>query len=105
MNKTISVLVADDNTELNNEMTDFIKTQPDMTAYQAFDGEEAFKMILETNPDVIILDLVMPKLDGKGLINKLNNTKLDKKPRIICIPYRLWQLTWFYHQDMQIFVC
>lgn len=83
MNKTISVLVADDNTELNNEMTDFIKTQPDMTTYQAFDGEEAFKMILETNPDVVILDLVMPKLDGKGLINKLNNTKLDKKPRII----------------------
>lgn len=83
MNKKISVLIADDNKELNNGIFEFIKTQPDMTAYQAFDGNETFNMILETQPDIMILDLVMPNLDGIGLIKKLKNTKLEKTPKII----------------------
>lgn len=84
MNNKISVLVADDNKELSDELCGHIRTQPDMTlAAVANDGDEAYKLILETRPDVVILDLVMPKLDGIGVLKKLNATPLPKRPKII----------------------
>lgn len=83
MNK-ISVLVADDNKNVNDELCDAIKSQSDMTlAGNAFDGEEAYKLIIETRPDVVILDLVMPKLDGIGVLKRINNAPLPKRPKII----------------------
>lgn len=84
MNNNISVLIADDNEELAKELAEHIKSESDMTvASIAFDGEEAYKLILETHPDVVILDLVMPKLDGIGVLKRLRNAPLPKKPKII----------------------
>lgn len=84
MNKKISVLIADDHKELATELTNFINAEADMTtAATAYDGEEAYKLILETHPDVVILDLVMPKLDGIGVLNKLKNSPLPKRPKIV----------------------
>ena len=84
MKKKISVLIADDNEKLNRELSDCVKSRSDMTlASQAYDGEEAYKLILETSPDAVILDLVMPKLDGIGIIKKLSNAPLPKHPKII----------------------
>lgn len=84
MNNKISVLIADDNEELVSELSNHIKTENDMIlASTAFDGEEAYKLILETRPDVVILDLVMPKLDGIGVLKRLKNAPLPKRPKII----------------------
>lgn len=84
MNNKISVIIADDNKELNDELSEFIKTQNDMTlTASAYDGEEAYALILETHPDVVILDLVMPKLDGIGVLKKLQNSPLPKRPKIV----------------------
>lgn len=84
MNKKISVLIADDNKELTTELSEFIKSEADMTlAAVAHDGEEAYALILETHPDVVILDLVMPKLDGIGVLKKLQNSPIPKRPKII----------------------
>lgn len=84
MNNKISVLVADDNEELTSELSEQIKAENDLElAATAYDGEEAYKLILETHPDVVILDLVMPKLDGIGVLKKLRSTPLPKKPKII----------------------
>lgn len=84
MNNKISVLIADDNHELSEELSAAIEAQSDMTlAAAAHDGEEAYKLILETRPDVVILDLVMPKLDGIGVLKRLNAAPLPKRPKII----------------------
>lgn len=84
MNNKISVLVADDNKSLNDELCEAIRTQSDMRlAAAAYDGEEAYKLILETRPDVVILDLVMPKLDGIGVLKRLGAAPLPKRPKII----------------------
>lgn len=84
MNNKISVLIADDNEELVSELANHIKAEGDMIlASTAFDGEEAYKLILETRPDVVILDLVMPKLDGIGVLKRLRNAPLPKRPKII----------------------
>ncbi len=84
MEKKISVLVADDNEKVNAELSEQIRSESDMTlAASAYDGEEAYKLILETAPDVVVLDLVMPKLDGIGVIRKLQNAPLSKRPKIV----------------------
>ena len=84
MNNKISVLVADDNREVREELSGYIKTQPDLLlAAEAHDGSEAYNLILETHPDVVVLDLVMPKLDGIGVLKKLAASPLPKRPKVI----------------------
>ena len=82
MNKKIIVLIADDNTEMAQALGDHINTQDDMkTVSIAADGEEAWGLIKETRPDVVILDMVMPKLDGIGVLKRIR--KLSQKPVVI----------------------
>lgn len=84
MENKISVLIADDNIEITQSLSNHLKTFSDMKAvFTASDGVEAYKLILETAPDVVLLDLVMPNLDGTGVLKKLRNTQLAKKPKII----------------------
>lgn len=84
MNKRISVLIADDNEEITNELANHINAEEDMTvAATAANGEEAYKLILETHPDIVILDLVMPKLDGIGVLKRLQKAPLPKRPKIV----------------------
>ena len=45
----------------------------------ACNGEEAYKMIKTKEPDVVLLDIVMPKLDGLGVIDKVKKDKTLKK--------------------------
>lgn len=80
----ISVLVVDDNKEIVETLTTYINVTSDiMLVGFAYDGQSAYEMILKTRPDVVILDLIMPVLDGYGVLQKLENTGLDKRPKII----------------------
>ena len=80
----ISVLVVDDNKEIVETLTMCINAASDMTlAGVAYNGQSAYQMILKTKPDVVILDLIMPVLDGYGLLRKLQDISLDKQPKII----------------------
>ena len=84
MNNNISVLIADDNEDLAKELSSYIGAKPNMTVTAiATDGEEAYTLISQTRPDVIILDLVMPKLDGIGVLKRMQTLTFDKKPKII----------------------
>ena len=84
MKNLISVLIADDNSELAKELSDYIGAQADMkVAAVAENGKEAYELIKETSPDVVILDMVMPELDGIGVLKKLQSTSLSKKPVVI----------------------
>jgi len=50
----------------------------------AYDGREAYELVLETRPDVLLTDIIMPYMDGLALMNKINNnTMLTKKPKYI----------------------
>ena len=84
MNNNISVLIADDNEDLAKELSSYIGAKPNMTVTAiATDGEEPYTLISQTRPDVIILDLVMPKLDGIGVLKRMQTLTFDKKPKII----------------------
>ena len=51
----------------------------------ANNGVEAIKLIEEKKPDLVVLDIIMPILDGLGVLEKLNTMDLDPKPRIIVL--------------------
>ena len=84
MREKITVLIADDNQEFSMTLATYLKNQEDMTVVgMAKDGNEALDMIPNLMPDVVLLDVIMPHLDGIGVLEKLNMIKLSKKP--ICI--------------------
>ena len=87
MNNKVRVVVADDNKEFCRTMRDYFAGCDDIELIgAAFDGKEAYEMVLQTKPDVLLTDVVMPNLDGLGVLSKLNNTsELTKKPNVIVI--------------------
>ena len=82
----INVIVADDNIEFCNVMSDYFMTQLDINLIGiAADGFEAIEMIKEKKPDLVILDIIMPNLDGLGVLEELDETKPEHMPRIIVL--------------------
>lgn len=82
----ISVLIADDNKEFCSILNDYLLNQKDIVVTGiAKDGREALELIVERKPDLVILDIIMPHLDGLGVLEKLNTMSLEKMPRIIIL--------------------
>jgi DNA-binding NarL/FixJ family response regulator len=62
---SISVFIADDHTVVRDGLRLLIETQSDMKVVSdASNGREAARQVLHTNPDVVIMDLAMPELNG-----------------------------------------
>jgi len=81
----IKVLLADDNKEFIDAVTSYLSLQNDMEIVGvAYDGLEAYTKILNSKPDVAILDGIMPNLDGLGILEKLNKSK-NPNEAPICI--------------------
>jgi two-component system, response regulator, stage 0 sporulation protein A len=84
--RKIQMITADDNVELINKMNDYFKKQKDIEIVGcASDGEAAFELIVSKMPDIAIIDIVMPQLDGIGVLEKVNSAALKKRPVFIII--------------------
>ena len=82
----ISVLIADDNKEFCSILNDYLLNQKDIVVTGiAKDGREALELIQQKKPDLVVLDIIMPHLDGLGVLEKLNGMDLDKMPRVIVL--------------------
>jgi two-component system, response regulator, stage 0 sporulation protein A len=82
----INVLIADDNKEFCNILNDYLLSQRDINVVAiAKDGIEALKLIQEKQPDLVVLDIIMPHLDGLGVLEKLNSMNISPMPRIIVL--------------------
>ena len=72
----IRVLLADDHAVVRQGLRTFLDLQEDIEVVaEAGDGEIAVDAARRTDPDVILLDLVMPRLDGVGALKKLRDTR------------------------------
>jgi DNA-binding response OmpR family regulator len=64
------ILVVDDESDFC-ELLYLALTQQNYIVYRAEDGEEALRIFRERSPDMVLTDLVMPKMSGAGLIREL----------------------------------
>ena len=86
MKDKITVLIADDNKEFANTLSNYLEEEEDMNVIgMARDGEEAFKMIQGTHPDIVLLDVIMPHVDGLGVLEKINEANMAKRPTCIML--------------------
>lgn len=83
----ITCAIADDNIRMLQLLNDVVATEPSIeNVGNAKDGEELFALIKSKSPDVVLLDLIMPKIDGLTVMEKVNENKnIQKKPTFIII--------------------
>lgn len=82
----IKLMVVDDNQEFCRLVKSFAQVQSDISfAGAAFDGISAMEMIREKQPDVILLDNVMPDLDGIGVLTHLQDLHKDERPKVVTV--------------------
>lgn len=76
----LNVAIADDNERILQLLDDVLSTQEDIEVVgKAKNGEEVYEIIKNKEPDVVLLDIIMPKLDGLSVMSKVNNDKSIKK--------------------------
>jgi CheY-like chemotaxis protein len=74
------ILIAEDNA-VNRELLRELLDMRGYTVVEACDGEEALRMIEQTQPDLLLLDIGMPLLDGFGVVSKIR-----ENPRMATLP-------------------
>lgn len=83
--ETIKVAIADDNREFVGIVQEYLTQQVDFQLVGiAYNGEQILSIIEEKNPDVVILDIIMPHLDGIGVLERLNALSA-KRPKVIML--------------------
>ncbi len=80
MNNKKQIVIADDHPVLLEGMVSIIqKDFPDITVHKATNGAEALQLILKHNPQITILDIEMPVLDGIEVAKKIKLQKIPTK--------------------------
>ena len=87
--KQWKILIADDDPDILRLMEKKVSSQEDYDTVTAKDGEEAWEKIKKESPDVIVLDLTMPKMDGLDVLKNLReNPPTDKWQPVIIVSGR-----------------
>ncbi len=80
MPKTIRILICDDHAVVRRGLRSLVGVKPEMELIgEAVDGEEAVTMAKKLKPDVIIMDLVMPRKDGVTAIAEIKKKNHDAR--------------------------
>lgn len=94
MSTPITVLLVDDHRLVRQGVRDFLATQADITVVaEAASGAQALQAAAENAPDVALIDLVMPGLDGVEVIRRL--TQASPRTRLVVLTS--------YHDDRYVF--
>lgn len=86
MTYPIRVLVADDNVEFGEIVCDYLSNYDDLEVVgRAEDGLEAINLIDEINPNIVILDIIMPHMDGLAVLEHYYKVPASTKPKFIIL--------------------
>ncbi len=84
MGQTIKLLLADDNIEFGDSLSRYLSSNDDIDVVGiARDGLQTIKMIRALKPDMVILDIIMPNLDGIGVLEEIFDMR--EKPLFIVL--------------------
>ncbi len=77
------ILLVDDELPFRQIYKDAVRTLPDVEVIEAEDGEEAMAAVKKHKPDLILLDLIMPKINGFSVLTQIKNDPQYKDIPII----------------------
>ena len=82
--ENISVILVDDNAALVKTMSDSLSARPDVTLLGTADnGVDALDLIDKLHPQFVVLDIVMPRLDGLGVLRELSRREI--RPYVVML--------------------
>lgn len=94
MNNPITVLIVDDHEVVRHGLHAYLETRPEFVVIgEAATGEESVQMALEQIPDVVLMDLILPGIDGVQATRKIKD--LSPRTQIVVLTS--------YHEDEHIF--
>ena len=91
--KRIRILIADDHPIFRSGLTRLIELDKELELIgEATDGSEALNMVQQKKPDILLMDLAMPRLTGIDVLQQL--TELDVSTnKLVALPQTLWNIT------------
>ena len=83
----LNVAIADDNAKMTDMLGQMIEEDKDLELVgKAHNGEEICNIIKDKEPDVVILDIIMPKMDGLSVMEKFSH---NANKKFQCLSYYL----------------
>ena len=80
MKEKTTILIADDNADFAMTLVKYLEKEEDMEVIGvAKNGKEACDMVVNTQPDVLLLDVIMPYLDGIGVLDYMKENNINIK--------------------------
>ena len=94
MPNPISILIVDDHEVVRNGIRSYLSTLPEFQVVgEAASGEEAIQLVAELIPDVVLMDLIMPGMDGVETTREVK--KISPRTQVVVLTS--------YHEDVHIF--
>ncbi len=94
MTNPITIIIADDHEVVRNGVRSYLETVPDFQVVgEASSGEEAIALVSEFIPDIVLMDLIMPGLDGVETTRRIK--KISPRTQVVVLTS--------YHEDVHIF--
>lgn len=82
----IRILIVDDQALIRSGLRMILEAEPGLTVTgEASDGREALEIATRQRPDVVLMDIRMPTMDGIDATRRLNASTLDPKPRVLIL--------------------
>lgn len=83
----VDIAIADDNERMVSLLSDILSKEDEFNVVgKAHNGEDAYELIKKSEPDIMLMDVIMPKLDGLSVVEKVNrDASIKKKPSFIML--------------------
>jgi CheY-like chemotaxis protein len=111
MGQRFKILVVDDDPDIIEAITTVLESIEDYDVRTALDGVECIQQVKEDTPDLLILDLLMPRMDGFAVVRDLRgNPRYRKLPIMILTSvredasYRRYELEMGVRMDVQDYI-
>jgi len=79
------ILIVEDENAMRTALTDYLTAAGFGHISGAKDGREGLRLALEGKPDLILLDIVLPKMDGMAMLRELRKDPVGKEVRVILL--------------------